>query len=43
MLFPPLILDPLPLFGPYLRSVNGVSMEVSRWMAPERALMPCCR
>ncbi len=43
MLFLPRILDSLPLFRPYLRSVNGVSMEVRRRMAPERALMPCCR
>jgi len=32
MIFPPLILDHLPLFGPHLRSVNDVSDEVTRQM-----------
>ncbi len=33
MLFPPLVLDDLPLFGPQLRSVNDVSDEVRSRLA----------
>ncbi|TKJ28959.1 MAG: hypothetical protein CEE40_10175 [Chloroflexi bacterium B3_Chlor] len=39
MLFPPLLLDDLPLFGPHLRSVNDVSDEV-RAVGPGTAPRP---
>ncbi len=41
MLFPPLVLDNLPLFAPQLRSVNDVSDELRRSTIPTGSAAPC--